>query len=71
MEWEEYEGPERPVIEAGIRKLKQNISELATFLRSRKIPLTLVVYPHPFHVLEGKPQRGIQKSGRHGLPRIM
>lgn len=61
LEWEEYEGPERPVIEAGIKKLKANIGELARFLRERGVPLTLVVYPYPFHVEEGKADRAIQK----------
>jgi len=61
LEWEEYEGPEKPVIESGIRKLKENIGALAVFLKSRGIPLTLVVYPYPFHVVEGKPDRAIQK----------
>jgi len=61
LEWEEYEGPERPVIEAGIQKLKANIGELARYLRERGIPLTLVVYPYPFHVVEGRADRAIQK----------
>lgn len=61
LEWEEYQGPEKPVIETGIRKLKENLGGLAGFLRQRGIPLTLVVYPYPFHVLEGKPDRAMQK----------
>lgn len=61
LEWEEYEGPEKAVVEAGIRKLKENIGALALFLKSRGIPLTLVVYPYPFHVMEGKADRAIQK----------
>ena len=61
LEWEDYEGPEKPVIEAGIQKLKKNLGDLAAFLRRRGIPLTLVVYPYPFHVLQGKPDRAMQR----------
>jgi lysophospholipase L1-like esterase len=49
------------VVEAGIRKLKENIGALSLFLKSRGIPLTLVVYPYPFHVVEGKADRATQK----------
>jgi len=61
LEWEEYEGSEKAVIEAGIRKLNENIGKLASFLNSRGIPLTLVVYPYPFHVLAGNPDRAVPR----------
>lgn len=61
LEWEDYDGPERPVIEAGVAKLKQSIRELAQFLRARDIPLTLVVYPYPFHVLQGNREASVVK----------
>jgi len=61
LQWEEYEGPEKPVVEAGIRKLKENIGGLSSFLKSRGIAFTLVVYPYPFHVVEEKPNRATQR----------
>jgi len=61
LAWEGYQGPEKAVIETGIAKLKKNIGELAIFLRARGIPLTLVIYPWPSHVAEGKLGRAAQK----------
>ena len=64
MKWEDYDGPERAVIEAGVEKLKQSIGELAQFLRARGIPLTLVVYPYPFHVVQGNRDASVVKIWR-------
>jgi lysophospholipase L1-like esterase len=64
LQWEDYDGPERAVIEAGVEKLKQSIGELAQFLWARGIPLTLVVYPYPFHVLQGHLDASVVKIWR-------
>jgi lysophospholipase L1-like esterase len=57
LTWEDYNGAERPVVSAGIEKLKKNIGDLADFLRVRNIPMTLVIYPWPYHV-----ERKVQES---------
>jgi len=64
LQWEEYDGPERPVITDGVEKLKRSIGDLSRFLRARGIPLTLVVYPYPFHVLRGDRDASVVKIWR-------
>jgi hypothetical protein len=50
LQWEDYQGPEQEIIAASIKKLKGSIGDLAKYLQARNIELTLVVYPHPYHI---------------------
>ena len=61
LQWEDCPGPEKPVVEAGIQKLKRNIGELAGFLKARGIPLTLVIYPYPYHVERGTTRTSMER----------
>jgi len=61
LQWEDCPGPEKAVVEAGIQKLKSNIGELAGFLKARGIPLTLVIYPYPYHVERGVARTSMER----------
>ena len=52
--WPDYQGPYGKYVEKGLAKAKQNMSEIAEFLRSQKTRLTVVVYPWPQQVRVGK-----------------
>ena len=49
-DWGEYQGPYQSRVEQGLQKAKASMDRLAEFLRERKIPLTVVVYPWPAQI---------------------
>lgn len=54
--WPDYRGPYEKFVEEGLAKAKQNMTEIAEFLRARKTELTVVVYPWPQQVRVGNPE---------------
>jgi len=56
--WPDYEGPYQNLVEQGLLKAKENMTQLANFLGKKGIPLTVVVYPWPQQVRAGtRPSR--------------
>ena len=53
-DWGEYRGPYEPYVEEGLGKAKVSMDRLAEFLRQKKIPLTVVVYPWPAQIRRGR-----------------
>lgn len=56
-DWGEYRGPYEPYVQEGLAKAKASMDQLADFLRQKKIPLTVVVYPWPVQI-----RRGLENS---------
>jgi len=53
-DWGEYQGPYQAYVEEGLKKAKASMDRLAEFLRERRIPLTVVVYPWPAQIQRGR-----------------
>jgi len=52
-DWGEYRGPYDSFVSQGLSKADAALTRLATFLRSKAIPMTLVVYPWPQQTRRG------------------
>lgn len=62
--WPDYEGPYQNLVEQGLLKAKENMTQLAKFLGKKGIPLTVVVYPWPQQVRAGtRPSRAETEWG--------
>lgn len=56
--WPDYRGPYEPLVEAGLVKIKKEMSRLALEMKKRGVPLSVVVYPWPQQVKAGtRPSR--------------
>jgi len=57
-DWPDYQGKHKPLVENGLRRIKEEMTRLAGELRPIGVPLTVVVYPWPQQVRAGtKPSR--------------
>lgn len=62
--WPDYKGPYANFVEQGLKKAKDNMTQLAGFLHQERIPLTVVVYPWPQQVRAGtRPSRAETEWG--------
>lgn len=52
-DWGEYRGPYESFVAKGLTKADVALTRLATFLKERNIPMTLVVYPWPQQTRRG------------------
>ena len=56
--WPDYQGPYRELVERGLAEAKDNMTQLADLLKSKRVSLTVVVYPWPQQVRAGiRPSR--------------
>ena len=56
--WPDYQGPYKDLVEKGLVRTKSEMSLLSQYLKAKRIPLTIVVYPWPQQVKAGtKPSR--------------
>lgn len=47
FEWPDYQGPYDNLIQLGLESAKNHMTQIASFLKQRRIKLTVVIYPWP------------------------
>lgn len=63
--WEIEEAPEKEIAEQGIAKLKMTLADLAGFLRTRGIPMTLVIFPRQEYTSVAGQETPVQALWKH------